>query len=460
MHRTLIIALLSAAAAFTGGYFAGRQKPGTSAGGSGTATGPVPVAVSGAGKAGASAAAKSGEEVTAFKPGRPFARGQAKYWILALMAKMKNIEDDPVEAMEMATEVLTMDKECAQEIAMTLREMMGAPGQEDEMKEMFQAGLGVALYRWSREDPRAVLEFVKNSPAILDEEVMSMVFMRLGSSDPGMAEQALAGMPAEQRAGAIEGLLLSMGTKDPAAALALAERHPEDAADHFGDIIEKMAAKDGRTAAETVARLIKNKTGNVQLSSAIDPWLKADPAAARAWVASYSGEGKASATSTVLAHQFQSSPAEAAATFDALTDKGDASYAPIAFNLAGHHFDTRGPAAAGAWALALPEGVVRDSGVHHIASQWSQADAGAASEWITTLPTGSARDQATESLIYAIKRREPASAFEWARSISDHNMQHRLTEQVLDTWEEQDPEAASKARTELPPSPVKATPQN
>jgi hypothetical protein len=104
------------------------------------------------------------------------------------------------------------------------------------------------------------------------------------------------------------------------------------------------------------------------------------------------------------------------------------------------------PAAAGKWAMTLPEGDIRQHAAEGVARTWVAADPVAASAWIATLPPGVARNGATYYLVEGISRSDPASAFRWAASITgDPEKRLYLLQRSVDSWTVTAPDAARAA---------------
>ena len=111
----------------------------------------------------------------------------------------------------------------------------------------------------------------------------------------------------------------------------------------------------------------------------------------------------------------------------------------------------RDPAAAGRWAMTLPDGEIRQHGAEGVARVWVTADPVAASEWIATLPPGDARNGATYHLVEGISGSDPASAFRWAASVTgDPEKRLYLLQLSVDSWTKSSPDAARAAIEQLP----------
>ena len=76
------------------------------------------------------------------------------------------------------------------------------------------------------------------------------------------------------------------------------------------------------------------------------------------------------------------------------------------------------PSTAAQWAVAFPEGGMREKAVASVARNWAQIDAANGSTWVTSLPEGAVRDTALQSFTRGLAEVDPASAAQWAQEIA------------------------------------------
>ena len=123
MKKPLLLTA-AGAALFATGYWTGNYR--TSSDQAGAKQGAVAAATARAAEtSGKSAAASLDRDIRPFAAGRPFAKGGAKAWLLAIAAQLQGERGGlEVELVDMAQIFITMDESCAAEICEALEELL------------------------------------------------------------------------------------------------------------------------------------------------------------------------------------------------------------------------------------------------------------------------------------------------------------------------------------------------
>lgn len=100
------------------------------------------------------------------------------------------------------------------------------------------------------------------------------------------------------------------------------------------------------------------------------------------------------------------------------------------------------PAAAAAWAAALPQGQTRADAFEQVALAWSAVDAEAAWKWAESLPQDAAREAAMQGLVYELSHSDLPLALDRALSLAESPGRSSLVEHVFGNWAAADPQSA------------------
>lgn len=460
MKKTVIPAV-AGAALFAGGYWRGTSRSGAPD----ERKDSIAAAIAARSGAGASPKVRAAaeKEVQTFAPGKRFAKGHAKEWLLALAASLGG--DNPDRGNEMAFVeavqiFLTMDEASALEAGAALKELLLAYEAGDaalkaihEGDDMAQAGLMLTMVRLAQINPATALTMLQGLPeGGTPSKVMRVVIGRLAAQDPARAEQMALTLPEQQRRGALEGIMYSIGRKDPAAALEMAARYPQEISDHDRNrLLQQWARRDPPAAMGGAVKVMEQSGDNGAVRQIFEEFLRKDSKAAAQWAATHPGPGATTMQAMLLEERASGEPQSVLAEYAALQQSAtnQEELVPLASVIA-DSLANKDPVAARDWTMVLPDGEGRSAAIQQVAEQWVRQDAPAASEWIKDLPAGSGRDRAVSQLTSAIRRRDPAAAFEWARSIQNTDLRIQSTAAALRTWNEQDPDAAKVARDALP----------
>jgi hypothetical protein len=457
--KTALLFTVCAAAFFAGGYFTGRSgsSPEEAAGVSKIARTAGAKTITGS--AAANAAAGSAE-VREFQPGRPFAPGGAKAWLLSLAAKLaeQGGGDFPIELVDLAQIFVTMDEGSITEVNAALSELMAMYEADDpllksinDMDDMLEGALIVSAFRLSQLNPAAAIEQLSKGGKEVPDEIAKLIFARLAAKEPAKAEAMLDSLQGDTRRHAVEGMIHGLMGRDPEAALALAEKYPEGQQSYnMNRLLQRMVERDPAKAIAAAVRMTEKKDAGVLLET-FHHWQEKDQNAALKWAETYTGAGQSSVRGHQLQQRAASDPEGAAQEFLAVQKEatpqdrlGNAAWT-IADELA-----DRDVAAAVDWAGKLKEGEARTQAMQKAMGRWLTEDSAAASAWLNQQPLGAERDQLTGQLIESIYRSDPAGAFEWARNIQNPAARREQLERVYQDWNERDAEAAKAAASTLP----------
>jgi hypothetical protein len=457
--KTALLFTVCAAAFFAGGYFTGRSGSSSEEAAGVSKIARAAEAKSIHGSAAVNAAAGSAE-VREFQPGRPFAPGGGKAWLLSLAAKLAEHGggDFSIELVDLAQIFVTMDEGSITEVNAALRELMAMYEADDpllksidDLDDMLEGALLVSAFRLSQLNPAAAIEQLSKAGKEVPDEVAKLIFARLAAQDPVKAEAMLDGLPPETRKDAVEGMIHSLMGRDPEAALALAEKYPEAQKGYIMDrLLQRMVERDPAKAIAAATR-ITEKQNAATLISTFHHWHQKDRDAAQKWAEGYTGPGHASVRGYQLEQRALTDAEGAAQEFLALQNQATAQdrLGNAAWTIADELAD-RDVAAAVDWAGKLKEGEARTQAMQKAMDRWLTADSAAASAWLNQQPQGAERDQLTGQLIESIYRSDPAAAFEWARNIQNPAARREQLERVYQDWSERDSEAAKAAASTLP----------
>ena len=464
MKKYLILAI-AAAGFFAVGYWTGRPPPSEEANANEPGRkGPVlPVSAQRAAPSGQAAGKTSGEgSVRAFVAGRPFPKGEARAWLLSLIAGTSGDRiGGALAGVESQRVFLTMDADSTREAVASLKELMTQRGSNGVPRQpagpngdILTRLLGLSMMRTAEFDPDAAFAMLRETPDLNDGETMLGVFGRFALQDIARAEQLALTLPDRQRGTALMAVLGVVANKDPAAALDFADKYPKilDRRERQR-FLEQWARRDPLPAMTAAVKEMVKSGETELLRQPFDEWYKQDANAAAQWAESHDGPGKVTAQALLLEKRAGDEPASLLPDFAALLQSAPDQRelyrlaTAIADSLANNDLP-----AAREWASNLPTGELRDGALHQVAEQFVKDDAPAASEWIKSMPPGKAKDGAARELVSAIKRRDPAGAFEWARNIQDENLRSSSLGDVLGAWRELDPDAANAAAQSLPPA--------
>ena len=405
-------------------------------------------------------AAGTDPPVRPFVPGRPFAKGHAKQWLLELTSGMGG--DRRGNAIAFAAcmpSFMTMDDDSVRETLAALEELIASEDAKNPERRRNPNGDGkldslmeISMMRLVQTKPEEALAMLKKNWSLNDGSTRLMVFGVLAAKDPQRAEQLALGMEPDQRKDALEAVMYTHINKDPQAALDIASRHPEISGGNYRERILEAWSKRDPNAAMTAAVKEMGASNNPEVvRNTIEEWAKRDPAAAAAWANSHEGRGRVIARAMMLDRRAQEEPQSVLEEYASLQQAGGdpRELSRLTSTLAGA-FARKDTGAARTWAENLPDGDLRNRALREVAGEWVKQDAPAASAWIRSLPPGELRDNSAKELSAAIAGHDPADAFEWARHIQNGKLRQDALGNVLENWRKTDPEAASAAMKSLP----------
>ena len=456
MNKPLLFTAIGVAL-FAAGYWTGKSRVAGKT--SDPKQGPVAAAIAARASESAakSAAASSEIEVRSFAAGRPFVRGGAKAWLLAIAAQLAGERSGlDVELVDMAQLFITMDEACAAEICEALVELLALREAGDpslkaikDGDDMGKSAYMLSVFRLSQLNPAAALDALRKLPKGVPDEATKFVFARLAALDPARAEAMVETLPENQRGDALEGIFSSLAGKNPPAALALAEKYPDKlSGGGLNHLLDNLIERDPHQGIATAVRLTEKGGDSGNVRHAFSTWLEKDRNAAMAWAAQHTGPGQTAVQALLLEQRAERDPQGAMQDFATLepaaVNKEELAEAAAAIT---RQLADKDPETAQSWIATLPEGPHKDRAAYTLTEAWISKDPAAASEWIKTLPPGEVRDHSARELAQSITRRDPASAWEWAQSIQNEERRRDTMREVLDEWEMQDAGAAKAARS-------------
>ena len=239
-----------------------------------------------------------------------------------------------------------------------------------------------------------------------------------------------------------------------------------DRADFMRGVVEGMAGRDPRTAAQFA--LTELTTGALQadaLRIALGKWGAANPHDAYAWAEEHlSGPVKNEGVNALVQSWSARAPEEAQRWF---VETGSTSQALLAAVIAGGA--AQSPRKIAQWVETLPDTTNRDTGrilaarewaaqspesaaVYYrtpapdlagvLADIWGTSHPAAAAQWITQLPAGPAREEAAGTLATVWAASDIRAAVQWSAGLTDPAVRAAAVEHLATTWGAIDPDKA------------------
>lgn len=283
-------------------------------------------------------------------------------------------------------------------------------------------------------------------------------------------EQILAADDREHKTTDLRRLGSDAALQDEAAALRLVAgiRSQSDRADFMKGIVEGMAERNPRAAAEfSLANLSKGALQAEALRLSLGKWGSAAPRDAYAWAAEkLNGPVKEEAINALVSNWAAKSPEAAARWFE---ETGSTSQPLLASLISGWASTPETARAAAGWVETLPEGDIRTAGRVLAAAEWARQEPAAAAanypnpapelasvladiwgtsqpaeaaRWIQQLPPGAAREEAAGTLATVWAASDITAAAAWSASLSDAAVRGAAVEHVATTWGAIDPDKA------------------
>jgi len=245
-------------------------------------------------------------------------------------------------------------------------------------------------------------------------------------------------------------LARELATVDPAAAIQFGGPNP--------NIFRDWARRSPAAAAVCALQLSAGPDRGYALTALAKAWADADPPAAVRWAGGLAGEAdRADALRGILPSLAQVDPGLVADYLGGLA--AQASMAEVGGRFAST-WAANDPAAAAAWATALPAGsALKAVAVPRVIERWATADAAAAGHWLEGLPAGPERDQWVQVYLKPAVADEPQLAAQLADGLGDPAARAAALETVARSWVRQDPVAAAQWAATLSPAddPVQRT---
>ena len=224
---------------------------------------------------------------------------------------------------------------------------------------------------------------------------------RLAAHDPAATALLLAELPMTSGAAPVFARLAKIwAASDPQKALAWAESldFEEVRTQALLTLYPEWANHDREGALAALDRVPGDSLRRKMFDKMAWEVISGDLSNAEKWVRSLKGDQQSHALGLLGARVAASDPERAAALLGEAVDSG-ARYLAWPSREIAMAYAQRDPAAAGRWAMTLPDGDIRQHGAEGVARIWVTADPVAASEWIATLPPGNARNGATYRLV-------------------------------------------------------------
>lgn len=140
-------------------------------------------------------------------------------------------------------------------------------------------------------DPAGTAAWLIANPGEASQRRLDDVYSAWATRDQQAAVSSLAALPAgENRGNALGGVVRSVASEDPKAALALMDRFPNDVNDRvIRDFVWQSLGSDPETALSQIGRIGNEQDREQTYRRALGAWTERDPASANAWQLKISG---------------------------------------------------------------------------------------------------------------------------------------------------------------------------
>ena len=137
-------------------------------------------------------------------------------------------------------------------------------------------------------DPAGTVSWLLANPGEATQQQMDNVYGSWAKKDQQAAMSSFNSLPAgEDRSNALRGVVTSVASKDPTAAVALMNRYPGDVTDRMvQNVVWQSFGSDPATAASQISRISDEGDREQMYRRTLGAWSERDPAAAQAWMQS------------------------------------------------------------------------------------------------------------------------------------------------------------------------------
>ena len=137
-------------------------------------------------------------------------------------------------------------------------------------------------------DPAGTVSWLLANPCEATQQQMDNVYSSWAKQDQQAAMASFSSLPAgENRSNALRGVVASVASKDPIAAVALMNRYPSDVTDPMvQNVVWQSFGSDPATAASQIFRISDERDREQMYRRTLGAWSDRDPSAAQAWMQS------------------------------------------------------------------------------------------------------------------------------------------------------------------------------
>lgn len=137
-------------------------------------------------------------------------------------------------------------------------------------------------------DPAGTVDWLLANPSEATQRRMDDVYSTWARQDQAAAMSSLASLPTgDERANALRGVVATMATENPQAAVNLMDRFPNDVNDRVvQNLVWHSFGSDPSIAVNQIARIADEGARNRTYDRMLRAWTDRDPAAATAWIQS------------------------------------------------------------------------------------------------------------------------------------------------------------------------------
>lgn len=236
-------------------------------------------------------------------------------------------------------------------------------------------------------------------------------------------------------------------SNDPAGAMAILERLPENLADQKKrleeGIVAGLADRNRNEATNYISKLLNGGRSDAArlMETVADEVIRQEGSIeASNWVTTLSdGPLKGSAMNQVAERYAQTDPESAA---EWIQEFASEEYATRAVAEVGEKWAEREPLAAVSWLNNLPKGPGQNAGLNSAFGDWEDRDPIAAGQYLLSMPNSPKRDSAIRGFAEGYAWQDPKTAIAWAQDIQDPGMRADSLKKVGFAYYRRKPEEA------------------
>lgn len=306
-----------------------------------------------------------------------------------------------------------------------------------------------SIFRFSQSDPQRALELLgKPLPEEDSElrEMRQMIYANMAKVDLTQALANLDTLQGGERVSAMDGVIRSLGAKDPQAAVDLLLKNSgAEYRDQRRMLVERLAATDPEFALRAATSFTVGGADQGLLGRLVENGPPQLAEQALAWAKDYKGEDRNEVSSRLLQAVAAKDPELAVQYLDRLgAGMSDDDVSQITIN-AVNSLTRKSPEDAASWVRDLKPGPVQEAARLALVQSMMEKDLGEAGDLINTMQDGPRRDSAVGVLVGRLARDSPEEALKWVDTMPEGGEKKTQRAKVFSEWMLKDPDRAAAA---------------